>query len=656
MAGSARQGSFPGTRHPRFRRAGISIERLERRDCPAVIGIAGTQNISEGAGVATLTVTLSAADTKPVSVDYRLEGTATNAVDYRLVNQTTNAAWPVGTITFKPGEVSKSITIGVINDTIRDPDETIKVSLFKPQNVTLGTSRSATVTIVDDDAYTAQIVGAARVNEGESSVFELVLSSPATKAETFYVSTLGGSATQNLDYRPLTQLALVLNRGEIRKSFRVQSLSDASPEADEFFFVRATPADATFPKVAQKGVTIAGLGPAPLPQLTIGDATVIEGDAGTTSVAVPVSLSFASPNPVSFSFRTADGTARQGLDYQAASGIVTIPVGETFTVITVNALGDLLQESNETFTVTASAPQNATLQRAAGTVTIVENDTPFRIDVVFPDKSLSPSQQSAFRLAAVRWSQIITADLPDVVVNGRVIDDLEITATGPFIDGPSGILGQAGPRATRATGSQLPYTGIMEFDSADIASMEADGTFKDVILHEMGHVLGIGSFWYRKNLVDITDATNPLYIGTNALREYRTLANAPTATGVPVENTGGAGTYGSHWRESVFRTELMTGYAEPAGVPMPISRVTVGSLQDLGYTVTYAAADPYVLPAIRSNAIVSRSNQTTTPRPRMAALMSQPAHNLVAFIGLAGLERNAAPSPKQRAFATAVRA
>jgi hypothetical protein len=68
---------------------------------------------------------------------------------------------------------------------------------------------------------------------------------------------------------------------------------------------------------------------------------------------------------------------------------------------------------------------------------------------------------------------------------------------------------------------------------------------------------------------------------------------------VPVENTGGSGTVDAHWRESVFGSELMTGFVD-AGVN-PLSRVTVASMGDLGYAVNLADADPYTLaPGLRA--------------------------------------------------------
>src|SRR6185503_5729374 len=65
---------------------------------------------------------------------------------------------------------------------------------------------------------------------------------------------------------------------------------------------------------------------------------------------------------------------------------------------------------------------------------------------------------------------------------------------------------------------------------------------------------------------------------------------------VPVENSGGAGTADSHWRETTFGSELMTGYVNLGG--MPLSAITVGSLSDLGYVVTPLSADPYSVPTI----------------------------------------------------------
>jgi len=629
-----------------------SAEQLERRDCPATVGIVGGREISEAGGTAILTVQLSEQLTRPVTVDYFIQGTATAGRDYRLTSGNSLLTSPTGRLEFAAGQTVRTISVNVVNDSLREGVETMSLTLFKPRGVTLAADTNAGVTILDDDGYGGAVSGPARVREGGFFEYTLQLSSPATKSETMYVNTRSGLAMQGEDFRPLTKLPLVFKAGESSKSFRIQTLGDTQVETDEFFFVDVTSATPGFPPIAPFGVTIEGTGPAPLPTLTIADASVLEGETGQTAMSFTVTLSAAYGVPVTATYATRNGTATTAdRDYEGVStGRVEIPAGVTSAEVTILVNGDTRQEPDETFAVTLSAPTNATLARATATGTILNDDTPFTIVVRFPDSTLTPAQKLVFQRAAARWSQIIIGDLPDVTVNGRVIDDLEIVATAPYIDGPYGVLGQAGPDALRTTGSRLPYTGSMEFDSADLAMMETDGTFEGVILHEMGHVIGIGSLWQSKGLLQNIFTNNPIYVGANALREYRQLAGNQTATGVPVENTGGPGTALGHWRESVFTTELMTGYAEDGGVAMPISRMTVGSLQDMGYTVDYTKADPYVLPAVTAGAERARQLASLPATSKRLALQADIA--AAGFAAYAAELQNAASQPaRQRAFA-----
>ena len=216
---------------------------------------------------------------------------------------------------------------------------------------------------------------------------------------------------------------------------------------------------------------------------------------------------------------------------------------------------------------------------------------PYRIWVEF-EGGLSASQQSIFQSAADRWGEIIDADLPPIADQGGPVD-LVIKAKGENIDGPGGTLGAAGPTRIRSSNSR-PVEGIMRFDSADLTQMENNGELLDVIIHEMGHVLGIGTLWDHLGLIVQAGNNDPQFTGSNAMREYATLKNLPNPTTVPVANTGGQGTAGGHWRESVFDTELMTGYDDPGR--NALSRLTIASLQDIGYVVNYEKADTYILP------------------------------------------------------------
>lgn len=227
---------------------------------------------------------------------------------------------------------------------------------------------------------------------------------------------------------------------------------------------------------------------------------------------------------------------------------------------------------------------------------VADTGSPFTIEVRFAG-GLSDRQRAAFATAADRWTRVIVGDLPSVEIDGETVDDVLIVAEGTAIDGAGQVLGQAGPThlrpATAGAAALLPARGEMSFDSADLAAMEVDGTLDDVITHEMGHVLGIGTLWRRKGLIDGAGGPDPTFSGAGAVAEYAALTGV-TGAGVPVENTGGAGTREGHWRESVFGNELMSGFI--GGPGNPLSRVTAASLGDLGYQVDLDAAEPYTLP------------------------------------------------------------
>jgi Leishmanolysin len=236
----------------------------------------------------------------------------------------------------------------------------------------------------------------------------------------------------------------------------------------------------------------------------------------------------------------------------------------------------------------------ADLERAK---VLAATTSPFTIEVRFLG-GLNATQRAAFTGAADRWTRLIVGDLPSVLVDGEVIDDVVIRAQGEAIDGPGGILGQAGPThirpASAGAAAFLTAKGIMSFDTADLERMQTAGTLNDVITHEMGHVLGIGSLWARKGLLRRAGTSNPTFTGAGAMEEYRALRADGRRRRVPVENTGGTGTRDSHWREAVFRNELMSGFIAAPG--NPLSRMTTASLGDLGYQVDLDAAEPYMLP------------------------------------------------------------
>ena len=217
---------------------------------------------------------------------------------------------------------------------------------------------------------------------------------------------------------------------------------------------------------------------------------------------------------------------------------------------------------------------------------------------------LTARQQEVFDAARERWERIIIKDVPSVegpipsafqgVPPIDAVDDIVIEVVIAPIDGPGSILGQAGPRYVR-TDDFLTLSGVMFFDVADLDFLDELDLFEEVIVHEMGHVLGVGSLWNVSQYGFPRDLrsgpnSNPYFNGDMA----NVFWNAEGGTGeLPIENMGGPGTQLSHWRESVLNNELMTGYLNLG--ENPLSRITAASMSDLGYGVA-VKGESYDLP------------------------------------------------------------
>mmetsp|Transcript_7697 Transcript_7697/g.13516 ORF Transcript_7697/g.13516 Transcript_7697/m.13516 type:complete len:227 (-) Transcript_7697:146-826(-) len=178
------------------------------------------------------------------------------------------------------------------------------------------------------------------------------------------------------------------------------------------------------------------------------------------------------------------------------------------------------------------------------------------------------------------------------------ITDLTIIGVIDDIDGPGQIVGSAGPCAITRTidGRAYPRVGGMRFDIADVESMITRGLFKGVVLHEMGHVLGLGTLWsgpYGHELVKYSSGRYVWNEGDNTEEANASVLGEDGKIDPIIENDGGPGTAGGHWDERYYDDELMTGYV---GGSMALSDLTIGALKDMGYGVNEAAADEWQAP------------------------------------------------------------
>src|SRR5215211_583630 len=104
----------------------------------------------------------------------------------------------------------------------------------------------------------------------------------------------------------------------------------------------------------------------PLPELSIDDVNVAEGDSGTVTASFTVTLSTASLLPVTVDFATANGSATTPADYLPATGVLLFVPGQTTQSVSVTVNGDTLDETNETFLVNLSNAINATIDAGQG--------------------------------------------------------------------------------------------------------------------------------------------------------------------------------------------------------------------------------------------------------------------------------------------------
>lgn len=244
----------------------------------------------------------------------------------------------------------------------------------------LATADPASVPVVQDVTITAIgpappiiAIGGATVAEGPaaSAVFTATLSSGSLQTVSVTYATAGGTAASGVDFTPGTGTVTFLP-GVTSQTVSVAVLDDALDEDDETFTVTlSAPVNGVLGTAVGTGTITDDDLP---PTVSIAGVTVVEGDAGTTPAAFPVSLSAPSGRTVTVGYATANGTAVAGTDYVAASGTVTFTPGVVLQQATVSVSGDIVVEPAETFTVTLSAPVNATLGTTVGTGTITDDD------------------------------------------------------------------------------------------------------------------------------------------------------------------------------------------------------------------------------------------------------------------------------------------
>ena len=358
----------------------------------ATIAVSPAAVAEDGAPNLVYTVTLNQASSSALSVNFALSGTAANGTDFAAI---------ASPLVIPAGNTTGTITVNPTADATIEADETVILTLSAGTGYTVGVPASATGSILNDDLPNL-VINDVTANEGNAGItnftFTVSLSAPAGPGGvTFDIATANGSATAGVDYVASSLTSQTIPAGSSTYTFTVLVNGETLNEPSETFFVNVTNVTNAVVVDGQGVGTI--VNDDPLPSLSINDATVIEGNAGTVNAVFTVTLSAASGQSVQVNYATADGTATQPADYTNTSGTLTFTAGQTTRTITVPVIGETVPEANETFFVNLSGATNATIADNQGLGTISNDDVPVTVNpATVPNGTV-----------AVAYSQTLTA-------------------------------------------------------------------------------------------------------------------------------------------------------------------------------------------------------------------------------------------------------
>jgi Tol biopolymer transport system component len=240
------------------------------------------------------------------------------------------------------------------------------------------------------DVFRAELVDASlpslsiidtSVVEGDSGIrqvnYFIGMPVPLAAPVTFDLATADGSAVAGSDFVAHTWTGVTIPAGETSTTVALEIVGDTVTEGYEGFNLYLANVSGARVADGQALVLIGNddVAQAPMPSLSIGDASIVEGNSGTQTLAFDVTLSAAPTTNVTFAIATANGTALAGTDYVAkAVAGATIPAGVTSYTLLVTVNGDVTYENSETFQVQVSNVSGATVADGSAVGTIANDD------------------------------------------------------------------------------------------------------------------------------------------------------------------------------------------------------------------------------------------------------------------------------------------
>jgi urease beta subunit len=388
-------------------------------------------SVNENGGSATITVTRTGGSNVSVTVHYATsDGTATAGSDYTAAS---------GTLTFGVGEISKTFTVPILDDTLVEGNETVNLTLSNPTGgAALGNPTTATLTIVDDDVAQPGVLqfsaAAYSVNEPDGTATITVTRTGGSNVPvTVHYATSDGTATAGSDYTAVSG-RLTFGVGETSKTFTVPITNDTLVEGNETVnLTLSSPTDgATLGNPTTATLTIVDDDVAQ-PGVLQFNTTAYSVNENQGTATITVTRTGGSNVPVSVHYATSDGTATAGADYTATSGTLNFAIGETSKTFTLPILNDTLVEGNETVNLTLSSPTGgATLgSPITATLTIVDDDTSSQPITVTLQQGVNGYTGTTDASISTQYAQY-TGGNGTTTFNGTQLNVYQTTGTGSY--------------------------------------------------------------------------------------------------------------------------------------------------------------------------------------------------------------------------------